>query len=145
MAHISFTKPEILERVWGEEVVLIHTNEYTGKYLRMKKGTRGGLQYHQVKNEAQHLVSGKVQVEYDPGNGSLETLIWTPGHSIHIPPGTIHRETALEDSVIFEVSNAVFNDRVRVEEQYGEVFDGGLPSTTLDEVEIGFPRRPYRS
>lgn len=141
---VTILPVETWERVWGEEVLLIHTNDYTGKLLKMKKGTRGGLQFHKVKNEAQHLLSGKIRVEYDAGDGTLTEIIWEPGMSIHIPPGTVHRETALEDSVIIEVSNPVFNDRVRVEEKYGETFDQGLPTTTMEEVEYGLPRRPYK-
>ena len=145
MSEISFTVPEIWERDWGEEVLVIHTDNYTGKLLKMKKGTRGGLQLHKVKDESQYLVSGRIQIEYDPGDGVLVTKIWEPGQSIHIPPGTVHRETAFEESVIFEVSNPIFNDRVRCEERYGETIDGGLPTTTMEQVEKGFPRRPYHA
>ncbi len=141
---INFLPVETWERVWGEEILLIHTNDYTGKLLKMKKGTRGGLQFHQIKNESQYLLSGKVLIEYDTGDGKLATMEWLPGMSIHIEPGTVHRETALEDSIIIEVSNPVFNDRVRVEEKYGETPDQGLPTTTIEDVEYGFPRRPYK-
>lgn len=140
---VRILQVETWERVWGEECLIIHTNDYTGKLLKMKKGTRGGLQFHKVKNESQHLLSGKVLVEYDAGDGVLTQFVWEPGVSVHIPPGTVHRETALEDSVIFEVSNPVFNDRVRVEEKYGETFDGGLPTTAIEEVEYGNPRQKY--
>lgn len=141
---VKILKTEVWPRDWGEECLIIHTDDYTGKLLKMKKGTRGGLQKHQVKNEAQHLLSGKVMVEFDAGDGKLQTVEWLPGMSIHIEPGTVHRETALEDSVIIEVSNPIFNDRVRMEEHYGESKGTGLPSTNLEDVEVGFPRRKYK-
>jgi len=134
---------ETWERPWGEEVLVVHTNLYTGKLLKYKKGARGGLQFHQVKDEAGYIISGKLMLEYDPGDGTIVKKELGPGDALHIPPGAVHRETALEDLVMFEVSNPVFNDRVRSEEKYGEEIDGGLPTTTLSEIEIGFPRRLY--
>jgi quercetin dioxygenase-like cupin family protein len=61
----------------------------------------------------------------------------TAGDSVHIPPGAIHSEEAITECVIFETSNPVFNDRVRVNERYGwESHPNSLPTTTLEEVEI---------
>jgi len=36
--------------------------------------------------------------------------------------------------VLIEASTPHFNDRVRVEEKYGVESNGGLPSTTLQEI-----------
>lgn len=144
MAYVEFLKPEVWERAWGEEVLVIHTDLYTGKLLKYKKGTRGGLQYHQIKDEAGYIISGKLLLEYDLGDGVLLKKELGPGEAIHIPSGAVHRETALEDLVMFEVSNPVFNDRVRSEERYGEKVEGGLPTTTKKEIEIGYPRRKLR-
>lgn len=55
--------------------------------------------------------------------------------SFHFPPGAVHQEEAVTDCVIIEASTPHFNDRVRVEESYGQIIDGGLQSTTIDEVE----------
>jgi len=134
---VEFLKPEILDRDWGQEVIVIHTKDFTGKLLKMKAGTRGGLQYHQKKNEASYLFSGEALLEYDSGDGKITSVTLKEGQSIHIPPGSVHRETAITDCVFFEVSNPVFNDRVRVEEKYGEKVEGGLPSTTEAEIRIG--------
>ena len=47
---IEFFTPEVWSRVWGEEVLVAHIKGVcTGKLLKMKAGTRGGLQKHQVK------------------------------------------------------------------------------------------------
>jgi len=53
----------------------------------------------------------------------------------HFPPGAVHQEEAITDCTIIEASTPHFNDRVRVEEKYGVNINGGLPSTTIDEVE----------
>ncbi len=136
---LEFFKPEVWPRVWGEEVLVAHIpGVATGKILKMKAGTRGGLQKHQVKDEAGYLVSGEMLLEYDEnGDGKITKKTLHPGEAILIPPGMVHRETALTDCVIFEISNPVFNDRVRMEESYGEKIEGGLPTTTLEEIKMG--------
>jgi len=132
-----FTPKEVGPRDWGKEILIAHIPSIgTGKMLFMKAGTRGGLQYHRIKNESQYLHYGKMLIEYDPGDGKLTKMEVVAGEGWHIPPGAVHRETAITDCVIFEVSNPVFNDRVRVENKYGEKIEGGLPSTTIDEIEI---------
>jgi hypothetical protein len=39
--------------------------------------------------------------------------------TVHIKPKTVHRMTAVEDSVIFEVSTPELDDLVRLEDSYG--------------------------
>lgn len=113
---------ELGPKPWGQELLIAATPLYTGKILTMRAGHRGGLQYHVTKDEAFHLVSGSVQVRHDDGHG----LIWTlmhPGETYRIPPGAVHQVEAVEDSVLFEVSTPVFEDRVNVGATYG-VTDG---------------------
>ncbi len=141
---IEFSTPEVWERPWGEEVLVVHTDQYTGKLLKYKKGQGGNFQKHQIKDEAGYILSGKLLLEWDDGDGNIQQRVLGPGQALHIPSGVPHRETAVEDLVIFEVSNPVFNDRVRCEETYGIEVKPGLPSTTLDEIEVGFPRRKYQ-
>ncbi len=136
---VQFLKQQVWVRDWGEECLVIHTDRYTGKLLKMKAGTRGGLQYHQKKDEADYIISGQMLLEYDDGSGNILKKELGPGESIHIPPGAVHRETALSDCVIFEISNPVFNDRVRMEEDYGEKIESGMPTTKIDDVKEGGP------
>jgi quercetin dioxygenase-like cupin family protein len=44
---------------------------------------------------------------------------WTPGEAIEVPPGTVHRMEAIEDSVILEVSTPELDDVIRLEDRYG--------------------------
>ena len=138
MAIVKFFTPkDVGLRNWGREILIAHIPGIcTGKMLLMKAGTRGGLQFHRKKNESQYLHYGKMLIEYDTGDGKLTKMEIVAGQAWHIPPGAVHRETAITDCVIFEVSNPVFNDRVRVENCYGEKIEGGLPSTTMDKIEI---------
>lgn len=137
--HVSvefFTPEDVGPRNWGREILIAHLpGFYTGKLLIMNAGARGGLQYHQLKNEFAYLYSGEMWFEYDSGEGNLLRRKLVAGDSVHIQPGVVHREEAITDCIIFETSTPHFNDRVRVEEKYGEEIPaGGLPSTSITEV-----------
>ena len=116
-------------RDWGEEIVIAQTDCYLGKVLNMRAGTAGGLQLHRRKMETFFLFSGSAYVDYDKGDGKLTKLVMSAGMTVHVPPGAVHRVTAITDSTFFEVSVPVFDDRVRMENVYGEPETGGLPST----------------
>lgn len=95
---------------WGEEKVIAHTDQYLGKVLTMHAGHRGGLQYHEKKDETFHLFSGIAQVR---GHDEVWHIM-RPGESYYIAPGTIHQVEAVTDCVFFECSTPVFDDRVNV-------------------------------
>jgi len=131
-----FPKAEDLGfRTWGVETLLaLVPGNFSFKRLEMKAGTKGGLQYHRLKNEVQILISGKLLIRYDLGSGSLSEKIVGPGDCVHFKPGLVHQEEALTDCVLIEASTPHFNDRVRVEEKYGLNAEGGLPSTSISEI-----------
>jgi len=136
--NVNFFEPQdVDERDWGKEILLgLLPGVASMKMLVLKAGKKGGLQKHHLKNEIGYLHSGKMIVRFDTGNGKIQERIILPGECIHFPPGAVHQEEAVEDCVIFELSTPHFNDRVRMEETYGmEISEGGLPSTTIDEVE----------
>ena len=127
--QIEAYSPKTLTREWGEEVFIAETPHYLGKILRMKAGTRGGLQYHVEKDETFHLVSGRAWVRGVNVVGELVVWMMYPGQSYRIPPGAVHQTEAIEDCVFFEASTPHYDDRVRVESQFGLTEDGGLPTT----------------
>lgn len=126
------------DRSWGTEELLVHTPLYTMKLLHRKAGSQGPLQYHRIKDESTYLLSGEALIWYDPGGGTLHRVQAHAGSAFRFPPGSVHREDAVTDCVFLEVSNPVFNDRVRVEERYGlprpEPY--GMPTTELEEVVV---------
>ena len=135
---VEFSKPtDVGPRNWGREILVAHVpGLYTGKLLLMKAGAKGGLQKHHLKNECGYLYSGELLFRYDAGDGRISERKLVAGDAVHIPPGAVHQEEALTDCVIFETSTPHFNDRVRMEELYGlQIPEGGLPSTTIDQVE----------
>ena len=128
---------EVGKRDWGKEYLLMLIPGILSlRRLEIKKGQKGGLQYHHKLNECGYLISGNLLFRYDTGNGKLKERILKPGACFHIPPGAVHQEEALTDCVVLDASTTHFNDRVRVEEEYGLSSEGGLPSTTEDEVQF---------
>lgn len=125
-------------REWGKEKLLfLSTNNYSVKELFIKKGFKGGLQMHRLKDESSYIVSGKLLVRFDSGNGILQEEIFLPGSSLRFRPGCVHQEEALEDTVIVECSTPHFNDRVRMESHYkiDDLETEGLPTTSFFEIE----------
>jgi mannose-6-phosphate isomerase len=121
--------PEVLARDWGAEVIVARTDKYLGKVLHMRAGAKGGLQSHVEKDEAFYLVSGDAIVRSDDGTGRLIETRMGPLETYRIPPGAPHQVEALTDCMFFEVSTPHYDDRVRLEAQYGLPDTGGLPTT----------------
>jgi len=117
----ALLEPEnTVEKPWGHEEWLSVTGKYVLKKLVIRKGARLSLQYHEKKEESQHLLSGRIRLTLgskdDPEH--LTEHEFLPGETIHIMPGTIHREEALEDSVIIEASTTELLDVVRLKDDY---------------------------
>jgi mannose-6-phosphate isomerase-like protein (cupin superfamily) len=105
---------------WGEELWLAHTDRYAGKVLVLKQGHRLSLQYHERKHEVQYVESGRIKYTLGtPDEPAQREVIAEAGTVIELPPGTVHRMEALEDSRIFEVSTPELDDVVRLDDDYG--------------------------
>jgi mannose-6-phosphate isomerase-like protein (cupin superfamily) len=125
------------KRDWGkEELLVLISKVLTLKRLLIKKGKKGGLQYHHKKNECGYLIKGKLIVRYDGGDGKLKKKILSAGSCFHFPPGSVHQEEAMTDCEIIEASTPHFNDRVRVEKFYNLPISGGLPSSSKKQVKF---------
>jgi mannose-6-phosphate isomerase len=127
--QVERVQQTVLRRDWGEEIFIAATPHYLGKILKMKAGTKGGMQFHQAKDETFVLWSGMAIVRSDDGTGKLQETIMRPGESYHIPPGAPHQVEAVDDCILFEASTPHYDDRVRCDEQYGLTNDGGLQTT----------------
>jgi mannose-6-phosphate isomerase len=125
------------ERPWGtEDLLAIVSKQFSVKRLFIKKGSKGGLQYHRLKDEVAILISGQMLIRYDVGDGVIREKTLEPGQTAHFPPGLVHQEEALTDCEIIEASTPHFNDRVRVEEKYGFGNPIGMPTTLESEIEL---------
>jgi quercetin dioxygenase-like cupin family protein len=109
--------PRKTEKPWGYELLYAHTEQYVGKVIFVKKGFRLSLQYHKQKDESMYLLQGKVKFSVQPQGGKM--TVGDPGYVLHLPPMTIHRVEALEDSTILEVSTPQLSDVVRLQDDYG--------------------------
>lgn len=125
---------QTLQRDWGEERILVcASKKYTMKLLSIRAHHGGGLQYHRMKDEAGYIVSGKIRISYTE-DGMLHERILNPGDHFHFPPGCIHQEYALEDTLILEASTPHMNDRVRVESHFGLEEISSLPTTETEDI-----------
>ena len=133
---IIFPKKKSLgKRNWGFEHLLVLIPKVLSlKKIYIKKGNKGGLQYHHKKNECGYIVNGKLLVRYDKGNGKLIKKTLKKGDTFHFSPGLVHQEEALTNCTIIEASSPHFNDRVRVESKYGVKNSSGLQSTKKNQV-----------
>jgi len=107
-----------VDKPWGYELWWAQTDHYVGKIIHVNAGHSLSLQYHRVKVETVYLASGKAVYEIKEGD-DLVRLEMGAGDRLHIPAGTIHRVTAIEDVDIFEVSTPEVDDVVRLEDRYG--------------------------
>ena len=109
-----------IEKPWGWELLWAHTDTYVGKLLFVRAGHSLSLQFHRVKDEAWLVYEGRAELEMSaPGAALTESEVVGPGAAFHMPPGTVHRVTALEDTLILEVSTPHLDDVVRLEDEYG--------------------------
>ncbi len=109
---------KIVEKPWGRELWIAHTDKYALKIIEVKQGTRSSLQYHREKHEHIYVDQGLLQIEWENESGAMKTLQLKPGDVIENKPGRKHRVTAIEDTRLIEVSTPELDDVVRVEDDY---------------------------
>ena len=108
-----------VEKPWGWELVWAEAEDYVGKLLFVRAGESLSLQYHEVKDESWLVQEGRAQLELGEVGGELESLEIGPGDAYRFKPGTVHRVTAIEDTLVVEVSTSHLTDVVRLEDRYG--------------------------
>ena len=92
-----------VEKPWGhEEHFALVDGRYCGKALYVNGGHSLSLQYHEQKEETVAVQSGRLLFEVGDPDTPLESFELLPGEAVHLRPGTRHRMTALEDTVILE-------------------------------------------
>ncbi|HXF97809.1 MAG TPA: hypothetical protein VNJ46_04275 [Gaiellaceae bacterium] len=111
--------PRRIEKPWGWELVWAEAEQYVGKLLFVRAGEALSLQYHERKDESWLVREGRALLELGPVGGELEAIEIRPGDAFRYRPGTLHRVTALEDTLLLEVSTPHLDDVVRVEDRYG--------------------------
>ncbi|MFH0963148.1 MAG: cupin domain-containing protein [Planctomycetota bacterium] len=109
----------VVEKPWGREIWVAHTDRYALKIIELVAGRRSSLQYHKRKHEHIYLDSGKLRLTWENERGEMEERVLAPGDVVENPPGRKHRVEAIEDCRMIEVSTPELDDVVRVEDDYG--------------------------
>ena len=108
-----------VDKPWGYETIWARTDRYVGKILHIEAGHALSLQYHRVKDETLCVLSGTLQLEIGESEDRLQVLRMVAGDSVHVPPGTRHRLTAVEACDVLEASTTELDDVVRLADRYG--------------------------
>jgi mannose-6-phosphate isomerase len=108
-----------IEKPWGYEIWYAQTDQYAGKILHVDRGHRLSLQFHELKDESNYLLSGRMLLIKGPSAEELAQLEIVPGHTWRNRPGEVHTIEALEDSDVLEVSTPQLDDVVRLTDNYG--------------------------
>lgn len=109
---------KIVEKPWGRECWVAHTDKYALKIIDFKKGSRSSLQYHVKKSEHIYVESGVLRAEEEI-DGRMVVTEYGAGEVISNPAGKKHRIEAVSDVTLIEVSTPELDDVVRVEDDYG--------------------------
>jgi mannose-6-phosphate isomerase len=113
------TAPRRVEKPWGWELVWAETEDYAAKLLFVQAGESLSLQYHELKDESWLVQDGRARLELGDVGGDLETIEIAPGDAFRFRPRTVHRVTAIDDTLVIEVSTNHLADVVRLQDAYG--------------------------
>jgi mannose-6-phosphate isomerase len=111
--------PRRVEKPWGWELVWAEADAYAGKLLFVRAGESLSLQYHEAKDESWLVQEGRARLELGGVGDELETIEIKAGDAFRFRPRTVHRVTAIEDTLVVEVSTTQLDDVVRLEDKYG--------------------------
>jgi mannose-6-phosphate isomerase-like protein (cupin superfamily) len=110
--------PRRVDKPWGYELIWAHTDRYVGKILHVNAGHVLSLQYHKLKDETMHVLSGELILRTQQGT-ELVARPFRAGESVHVPPRMIHQIEAVVDTDVLEASTPELDDLVRLKDRYG--------------------------
>jgi len=110
-----------IEKPWGYQLIFALTPWYAGGVDVIEGGHSLSLQYHERRDETLYVHQGMLRVELEDETGAMNSFGLGPGQSVRFTAMRKHRITALERSVIFEVSTPQMEDVVRLDDIYGRI------------------------
>ena len=119
MTDAGPTPARRVEKPWGHELIWVVTDRYVGKLIAISAGRRLSLQYHEQKDESIYVLSGRLRLHLEGGDGAMTVREMGPGESARVPVGRRHRFEAVDDVELIEVSTPEIDDVVRVEDDFG--------------------------
>ena len=87
--------------------------------ITIETGRRLSLQYHERKDEAIFVTTGRLLLLLENDRGEDELRELGPGEGAHVPVGRRHRYEAIERVELIEVSTPELDDVVRIEDDFG--------------------------
>jgi mannose-6-phosphate isomerase len=108
-----------VDKPWGHELIWALTDRYCGKVIVIETGRRLSLQYHEQKDEAILVMSGRLLLHIDDDDGRMTTRELGAGDAAHVAIGRRHRFEAIERVELIEVSTPELSDVIRVEDDFG--------------------------
>ncbi len=116
---MSTVTVQTVSKPWGSEEIFAHTTSYVGKILFIRAGEALSLQFHRQKDETIRVLDGDLKLLVGTNREALDLVRLLPGDVYHLPPRTIHRMIATQDTHVLEVSTPQLDDVVRLEDRYG--------------------------
>jgi mannose-6-phosphate isomerase len=111
--------PRRVDKPWGNELIWALSDRICGKVITIETGRRLSLQYHERKDEALLVLSGRLRLHLERADGSMGHQDLGPGESAHVPVGRRHRFEAIDRVELVEVSTPELDDVVRIEDDFG--------------------------
>ena len=108
-----------VDKPWGHELIWTHTDHYVGKLIAIEAGRRLSLQKHVHKDESILVISGRLRLELEDDDGTIEQIEMGPGDHRRVPTGRIHRFAAIDRTELIEVSTPELDDVIRLEDDFG--------------------------
>ncbi len=107
------------ETFWGKEYKFLMNDYFVCRLLHVKSGEAVSLQYHKEQIELLYVLSGSgIYYKQLPGKRMTEERI-SKGDVMINYPYEIHRQRAISDLIMLEVSTVNLQDIIRVEDDYG--------------------------
>jgi len=111
--------PRRVDKPWGSELIWALTDRYCGKIITIETGRRLSLQYHERKDEAIYVTTGRLLLHLEDDAGAMTTRELGPGEAARVAIGRRHRYEAIERVELVEVSTPELGDVVRIEDDFG--------------------------
>lgn len=112
---------QIIQKPWGEEMWITSNEHYVFRILHIKKGASVSLQYHRKKVETLYIEKGSAEYTIQRPGELRQVCLIRAGDILEHQPYEIHREKALEDMKIIEISTPEIDDIIRLEDEYGRI------------------------
>jgi mannose-6-phosphate isomerase-like protein (cupin superfamily) len=108
-----------IEKPWGYEIHWVPNDmPYMGKILHIDAGRRFSMQLHDQKQETWWLLKGECNLILENTKGKLETIKMQKGVGYTTAIGQRHRQEAVTDCDVMEVSTPELGTTWRLEDDY---------------------------